>query len=359
VNDDFAQRVLDSLEEHIAIVDRYGTIVATNRAWKEFAVTNLGDLAKVDAGTNYLAVCRRAVSAGDETAKQALIGIETVLAGRTPTFELEYACHSPSQKRWFILRATQLGGVSETAVVSHQNITVLKELERQREEWTSLIAHDLRGPVTIITAYAQRLLRTAGLGPEQSHVSIEHIERSAGRLRRMIADLLDVTRIEGRRLTLNRETVDITALLRQVLARQEQTLPEHELHLLADEATLLVLVDPVRFEQVVSNLVTNAAKYGDANTEITVQLKCTEHEVILSVTNRGPGIPPGEIPWVFARFYRTADAAAGQEDGFGLGLYIARGIVESHGGRIWAESIPQQTTTFHVALPLALAAAAG
>ena len=113
-----------------------------------------------------------------------------------------------------------------------------------------------------------------------------------------------------------------------------------------------VFADPDRIEQVLGNLLANAAKYGYPNTEIQVLVTCPGTMVQVSVTNRGPGISPDDLPKLFSRFYRTSEAQNGQVSGIGLGLYIARGWVEAHGGTIWAESIPNQETTFHFTLPV-------
>jgi signal transduction histidine kinase len=221
----------------------------------------------------------------------------------------------------------------------------------EREEWISMIAHDLRQPVTVITAYADRLrsLLAQHGGPGELG-SVEHIVASAGVLKQMIADLLDVSRIEARHLTLRRQPSNLPALVRAVVERSAPSLQAHRLRIIERGIIPLVEVDPIRVEQVLSNLLSNAAKYSDPDTEILVVMERHDGYVEVSVVNRGEGIPADELPRIFTRFYRTPHARAGTAPGIGLGLTISKGLVEAHGGRIWAESVPGQTTTFHFTL---------
>jgi signal transduction histidine kinase len=112
-------------------------------------------------------------------------------------------------------------------------------------------------------------------------------------------------------------------------------------------------VDPDRIQQVLVNLIGNAAKYGDPETTIEVVAETQEDVIEVSVTNRGPGIPAEEIPRLFSRFGRMSGASASATPGTGLGLYIAKGLIEAHGGRIWVESTPGELTTFHFVVPRA------
>lgn len=240
------------------------------------------------------------------------------------------------------------------AVVIYEDITRIRELERLREEWTSIIAHDLRQPVTVIGGYAGILGREVQRGtlPRRVAGTVEHILTSTQTLSRMVTDLLDVSRIESGRLTVRREEVDLAKLVRGVVERAAPVTSGHTVNLTMEQGLPPVRLDPDRIEQVLTNLLSNAAKYGYPSTDIDVAVHRAGREIVLAVTNRGPGIPASEIPRLFTRFYRARRAERGRAPGLGLGLFISRGIVEAHGGRIWAESIPGQTTTFSFTLPL-------
>ncbi len=239
-------------------------------------------------------------------------------------------------------------GHVQGAVVIWEDISVLKELERQRQEWTALVAHDLRQPLTTIVGYAGMAKRAGGRGmPERA----EHILASAKRLDRLIQDLIDVSRLESRRLVLAKERVGVRAALEAAVQRLSHDVPDHEVRLSCAEGLPDVELDPVRFEQVLGNLISNAAKYGTPASPIDVEAAAREGAVEIAVTNRGAGIAPEDLPRVFGRYFRSGEARRSAVPGLGLGLFISRGLVEAHGGTISVESEPGARTTFRVRLP--------
>lgn len=238
------------------------------------------------------------------------------------------------------------------AVVVYEDISSLKELERLREEWTTIIAHDLRQPVTVITGYAGILARLAQQhpAPAEEKTGTQHILSSAHQLNRMISDLLDVSRLEAGRLDLQRQRVDLPALVHQVVERTAEVTRGHPVRVSVLGDVPPVEADPGRIEQVLGNLLSNAAKYGYPEKEILVEVERHEGEVKMAVTNQGLGIAREDLPGVFDRFHRTRQAEAGPVGGLGLGLFLAKGLVEAHGGRIWVESTPGESTTFRFTL---------
>ncbi|WP_437603111.1 PAS domain S-box protein [Sorangium sp. So ce590] len=232
------------------------------------------------------------------------------------------------------------------AIVAGEDISPLKELARMREEWTSVIAHDLRQPITTIVLKAAVLSKQ-----QQCSDKAQHILASAMQLNRMIDDLLDVSRLESHRLDLRRIEVDLPALIRATVERTADATRGHRVDVEVLDGVPPLLADPGRLEQVLTNLLSNAAKYGAPETPIRIEVERRSGEVLVAVENEGKGIAPDELPRLFARYYRTREAKAGGAAGLGLGLYIVRGLVEAHGGRIWAESAPGKTT-FRFTLPL-------
>jgi PAS domain S-box-containing protein len=238
------------------------------------------------------------------------------------------------------------------AVVVIQDISAIKELERVREEWTSVIAHDLRQPVTVISGYAGLVAKDIPPSLPRVQARVGHILSSSSQLNRMIEDLLDVSRLESRRLQLRRQTTDLPLLIRDVVDRAAEQTKGHDVSVTLRGSIPVLELDPGRIEQVLVNLLSNAAKYGDEGTPIAVEVEDRKTDVLVSVSNQGPGIKPDELRSLFTRFYRTQAAQSGSRPGIGLGLYISKGLVEAHGGRMWAESTPGKTTTFHFTLPL-------
>ena len=235
------------------------------------------------------------------------------------------------------------------AVVILQDITVTKELERMRDEWISVIAHDLRQPLAAINAHTSvvAMLLPSGHAVERTMASVQSIQSSTQQLGRMIEDLLDAARLGANRLQLEPAPIDLPLLLGGVVSRVQGSLPDQPIMLQVEGAVPHVRADPGRIEQVLTNLLTNAAKYGDPGTPIELRIAPEPEEVHIAVQNTGPGIEPEDVGSLFDRFYRTHRARASAAEGLGLGLYISRELVRAHGGQIWVESTPGATTVFH------------
>jgi signal transduction histidine kinase len=229
-----------------------------------------------------------------------------------------------------------------------RDISMQKEIERLREEWAAIVAHDLQQPVNCITLGFELIL-SSELGPREREIA-QRIRDSTLRLGRMIEDLKDVSTLEARHLTLARTLIDISALAREVAGRCLDLGGRVVLQTPAE--LVMVSCDPSRIEQVIANLLSNAVKYGDEDTEIVLAVEVEETHAKVSVSNRGREIPPDEIDTLFDRYVRARSARASSIPGSGLGLYIAKGLIEAHDGRIWATSVPGRTTTFCFTLPL-------
>jgi signal transduction histidine kinase len=225
----------------------------------------------------------------------------------------------------------------------------VKELERLRAEWSSVIAHDLRQPVSAIALYAQLLARQAADGLRGP---IDGIATAARRLGRMIQDLLDLSRLDARKLSLSRGPVDPEALVRASVSAAAVGAPDRRFEVRVGGAVPRVEADADRVAQVLDNLIGNAVKYGAPGTPIEVAVAAAgDGGVSIAVTNRGAGIPADELPGLFRRFHRAGEELRSGIGGIGLGLYIARALVETHGGRMEVESTPGRATTFRFTLP--------
>jgi PAS domain S-box-containing protein len=244
------------------------------------------------------------------------------------------------------------------AIVAFEDMTSLKELERLREEWSLIIAHDLRQPLASMQMQlaAMELFSGQDGAPDKTKESLEHLRAAAANMSNMISDLLDFSRIEASRLEIERFPLDIPSLVQRVSQRAGDQAAGHAIRVQVLGSIPTVSADAGRIEQVLTNLISNAAKYGATDTDILIGVTSGPAGVEVTVTNEGPGIEHEELPNLFGRFYRTSQSRSGRVAGLGLGLYICRGLVEAHGGRIWAESVPGHTTTFRFTLPLAATA---
>jgi PAS domain S-box-containing protein len=245
-------------------------------------------------------------------------------------------------------------GAVIAAVTTLEDVSAFKELERMRAEWSSLVAHDLRQPLTSISVYARIVAQQTADNPALSRRAGQMMD-AAQRLSRMVQDLLDYTRLEARQLQLHRTSFDLAPLVDETADRlaHDPAQPRIDVHIA--ERPIAVDADRDRVIQILENLLTNAIKYGAPHRPISVDVALpSDAEIAVSVTNEGPGIDAAFLPRLFERFQR-ANAGREHVKGIGLGLYITRELVEAHGGRIGVESTPGATTTFRFTLPRAKA----
>jgi two-component system sensor histidine kinase KdpD len=229
-----------------------------------------------------------------------------------------------------------------------QKARVAMEAERLRSTLLSSVSHDLRTPLAAITGAASSLLQDTSLGAEAQRELEEAIYEEAGRLNRLVSNLLDMTRLESGSLRLARDWHSLEELVGSALARLEPTLKGRTVRVVVPADLPLVPVDGVLVEQALVNLLENAAKYTDPPGAIEVTASAEGGSIEVAVADEGPGLPPGTEERVFEKFYRAQSA----RHGFGLGLPICRAIVTAHGGRIWAERREPRGTRFRFTLPL-------
>lgn len=263
----------------------------------------------------------------------------------------------PDRRVWVSASAAPILGPEGRllgAVTVFTDITALRELEEQREAFIRTVSHDLRQPLTVIQGQAQLLkgrLARAGL-PERDVRGVEAMIVNAKRMGQMIADMVEATRLETGQLQLHRETLDLYSFVRELAPRLVANGDDGRLHVAPPAEPWLVLGDGERLERVLGNLVGNALKYSPPGTPVQVTFARREGEIVTNIADQGRGIPPGDLPHLFDRYYRAA-VVRERREGLGLGLYIARLLVEAHGGKIWVESQEGQGSTFSFSLPLA------
>jgi len=225
---------------------------------------------------------------------------------------------------------------------------LLAESERLRSTLLSSVSHDLRTPLAAITGAASSLLQTPDLSAAAQRELMEAIVEEAERLNRRVANLLDMTRLQSGSLELNREWVSIEELVGSALGRLERVLAGRKLATALPPELPLLRVDALLVEQVLVNLLENAAKYTPAGSALRIGAEAQGADSILvEVCDEGPGLPPGSEERVFEKFRREERGRGG----FGLGLAICRAIVDAHGGRIWAENLPGGGAAFRFTLP--------
>jgi signal transduction histidine kinase len=244
------------------------------------------------------------------------------------------------------------------AIVVLQDVSALKEVERLKDDFIAIAAHELKSPVAEIKGNVDTLMLQTARGNGQAldlwqREAMEAIERGSARLGLLTNDLLDVSRIQAGLLELCQEPHDLVALTRRVVKNMQATTRDHTVTFQPPEGYLVAAIDARRIEQVVANLIGNAIKYSPEADRVEVTLRaCGKGEARLDVADHGIGIPREQHALLFGRFARADNARERRIEGNGLGLYLCREVVEGHHGRIWFESALGQGATFHVTLPL-------
>ncbi|HEV2125993.1 MAG TPA: PAS domain-containing sensor histidine kinase [Chloroflexota bacterium] len=383
---DLFQRVVESMSEALFLLDRAGHIVRLNPA--ACALLRLDEAAMLGRPLDEVCRTNRIHETSVTHSAEALVALPTTpwqLLKRAPNgtltdVEVVIACtggrNVPVSASCTLVR-DRSGKITGLLVVA-RDVTERKRAEaeraaslaqeqaaraeaeaalRIREEFLSVAAHELKTPLTTLLGSVQGVRRLADQGKMDSDRArrvLATAERQASRLARLVTQLFDVSQLESGKLVLDRQVVDLGQLVREAVEDARVAAPRRQLVLRSPRTSRVeAAVDPLRMEQVVRNLLDNAVKYSPDDQKIDVAVAQPSPEVVrISVRDRGIGIPPEHRARVFERLYQAhSGREAGYRSGMGIGLYVAREIVELHGGRIQTESPRGGGTRFVVTLP--------
>jgi signal transduction histidine kinase len=233
----------------------------------------------------------------------------------------------------------------------------LRELDRLKDEFIALVSHELRTPLTSIHGYLELVLDGGAgeLAPDQQQF-LTVVERNSRRLMQLVGDLLFMAQVEAGKLALDLEEVDLRQVLAECLEAAKPGADDNQIELVADLAeTPSMLGDRSRLAQVLDNLISNALKFTPTSGRVSVRVSRTGRDAVVEVADTGVGIPAEEQDRLFERFFRSSNATEQAIPGTGLGLTIAKTIVERHEGSIEIESAEGMGTTVRVRLPLSAA----
>ena len=365
---EFNRSVLMSLQDHLAVLDREGNILDVNESWMQFAHENdATSLDRIGRGVNYLEVCRQSSDMGDTTARTAMDAIRSVLEGSLERFEIEYACDSPTERRWFHMKALPFRGRKGGIIVAHSDITTRKLAEekarKRREELIHVgrittmgeiaasIAHELNQPLTGILSSAQAAEMLLKQG-DRNGTEIEEIltgiiadSKRSGDILRNLRDLFSKQKAEFALMGVNTIVKETLRILHSEFVIHDLTIHQDLSNTLPD-----VMGNKIQLQQVLVNLINNAEQAMEhsatANRSISiVTSRGNESEVQVQVEDTRPGIDPEQLEGIFEPLTTL------KSGGFGMGLSISRSIVQAHGGRIWAENRPAGGARISFTLP--------
>jgi len=239
------------------------------------------------------------------------------------------------------------------AIAAIQDMTPLEELERLRSEFLGMVSHELRSPLAAIKGSASLALGSPiPLEAERARELFEAIDNQVDELTELVGNLLDITRVEAGTLSVRPESLDLGRVIEEAKSRFTRAGGAQEVQVHAPDALPPVRADEHRIGQVLINLLNNAGSFSPPNAPISVSVEHDEHFVTVRIADQGPGVPREKLPQLFRKFAQVH--AEDRRSSTGLGLVICKGIVEAHGGRIWADSPgPGQGTTISFTLPLA------
>lgn len=338
-----SHRVLEKAAELVFILDDSGKVVYINNVWAE------------GLGKDINSVTRRKfaefVHEDDQESFSASFAslLRERKVDKNRTFRLQRA-----DGTWRFFHASlvpQMDTEGNLICISGiaRDVTDEIEIEHMKEEFLSVVSHELRNPLTSVKGYISLMRRKGSY--DESMLDMALAQTAV--LQRLINDLLDLSRLQTGRLTLNKGYVFLPELARDVIKQMVSVSSLHQLEIKIDPEFPGFQGDPVRLSQALTNLVSNAIKYSPRGGKVTVSLTYTPGDVSVSVSDEGLGISAEKLPKVWARFYQGEQTHSSSYQGLGLGLHVVKAIVEAHGGRVWAESEEGKGSTFGFTLPLA------
>jgi signal transduction histidine kinase len=270
------------------------------------------------------------------------------LLPRMPETDLRLRTPSGRQRPVTVTAARRRGdGGIETLVLSLRRAERRHRLDAARSDLVSTVSHEIRSPLTSVKGFVKTLLaKWERFTDDQKRQMLATVNEDADRVTRLLGELLDVSRIDAGRLQLHRQMVDVAAVARRVAERLDVGDESRVRVRLDDDELPKLYSDPDKLEQIFTNLIENALKYAEG--EIVVTAAVDDDSVRFTLADEGPGIAAAHLVNIFGKFFRPAGE---RRTGTGLGLYITKGIVQAHGGRIWAESTPGEGSRFHFTLP--------
>lgn len=327
--------ILQGMGEGLMVTDAKGWVILANPAFREiFSLQDEVEGKPLSTITRLPAL------------HEAFRGVIETKTERLEEFFFPFHEDRTLQTHWFpLLAGEEIQGV----VAVFHDISDLKRLEKVRRDFVANVSHELRTPITIIKGYAETLLSGAmKTDPERAERSLGIINSHAERLSSLIKDLLALSELESRNLSIKLVSFPIGSIVRQACLLFEDKARSKDITINLENVEEMppVMVDPGRLEQVLVNLLDNAIKYTHGPGSVIISGVDSEELVSVSVADTGIGIPSPDLPRIFERFYRVDTARSREQGGTGLGLAIAKHIIQLHGGNITVESLPARGSTF-------------
>jgi signal transduction histidine kinase len=363
--------ILSSMAEGLLITDGFGAITLLNQSAKLlFSQAEINfrlqiPLWKLAHESDIVWVTRLAEIVDLALAGKTVTNQELVIGNESDTVPMTLSISAAP------LHETEGTPGRRTGVVAVLNdVTSNKQIERLKDEFVSVVSHELRTPLTAIKGYTQHLVRrlerrihkhrstaadqtapTAELPETYDLRSLHIIQSQNDHLERLVNDLLDLSQVQWGHLDLHYDTFHLADVLTEAVGSAQASTEQHRITLDIQVEHTQVYADRARIGQVVGNILDNAVKYSPHGGQVTVRLQQQNGDYLVSVVDEGIGVSPEYYNHIFERFYRVHNTASRQYSGIGLGLYVAKAIIDRHGGQIWFTNNQSIGSTFHFTLP--------
>lgn len=368
--------IISSMAEGLLITDAQGIITSLNRSAQQLFAQ-----AQLDVQPETPTSLRKLAASSNLTWLYDLADIvDRALAGKTiMNQELIAGAHGETVPLTLSISAAPLHDASQTqshpigVVAMLNDVTSNKQIEKLKDEFVSIVSHELRTPLTAIKGYTQHLVRrldrrlrqtrdtqqasqlaAASIAePPESYDlrSLNIVQSQTEHLERLVNDLLDLSRVQWGELHLQYSTFYMADVLAECVRSTQISAEQHTIYLDIQVQDSKIVADQLRVSQVIGNILDNAVKFSPQGGQVTVKLQRQDNDYLVSVIDQGIGVSPEYFDHIFERFYRVRNKASRQYSGIGLGLYVAKAIVEAHGGRIWLSSNSGIGSTFYFTLP--------
>ncbi len=330
----YMHRILDSFPQYVAVFDQETNVVFANAGYLKFSLGNrlLNQIIELVQRT-FLKGSRQMLEIEDAGSFYSLVAEPVEYEGQPQVL------------------------LTITDVTNTKEVERLKAIDQLKTEFVANISHELKTPLAAIKAYAETILTSLDMLDQATLVEfIQIIYKESEHLESILEELLDFSRLEQKALTLEKSTFDLTGLVRESIRSIDEFAKSRGVRIeLLTKEPVLVKADQRRLKQVITNLLSNGVKYTKEGTDdkfVKVRVNKMNNKILLEVADNGVGIPKEYHQKVFERFFRVGTVMDHKVEGAGLGLTIAKQIIELHGGRIWLESEPNVGTTVFVELPL-------
>ncbi|MEP6952345.1 MAG: PAS domain-containing sensor histidine kinase [Ginsengibacter sp.] len=340
---EFNENILGSIDDVVMVLDDSMNIIKANRAFTKIFKYNSSDVQKMN-----FADLIRPFDVFEEVQNSIQNAISSKKGFSNIPIELET---SSGEKRVFDVSCSSMQDTdckNNVLIVIH-DITIHKQVEREREDVIGFVAHELRNPLANLVL-CNEIITEAIKENNQEEINdiLQRSKNNVARLNKMIAELYDATRINSGNLKLDITTFNFEDMINEAIDTVEVLQPSYNIVVKGD-GNIQISGDRYRLIQVVTNYLSNGIKYSNGRTDVILTIYSDDKTVTVSVKDEGLGIPEKQLPYIFERFFRAEKTK--NLEGIGLGLYLCRQIIHAHNGRVWVESEEGKGSTFYFSIP--------